>query len=360
MNPKSRRGFTLIELLVVIAIIGVLIALLLPAVQSAREAARRAQCTNNLKQIGIALHNYHTAYDTFAMGCSFQPQSTPTDHAMWNSISAQALLLGYMEQTPIYNALNFSWSPTHASNGTAYRLIVNSFLCPSDPNVGAGKLNINSYAASFGTTTDGMYDWTDAAGTLNNQRPHGSSGMFTFGIPYGVRDATDGTSNTIAFSEWLVGDGRGKINGGATPPSRYRGNFIMSSSTSGPTLIDATSNPAGVLAALQTCANDFKTSAEVYDYKGWRWSMGTSGFSMFNTIQTPNDKTYPFGGCRFGSAGNWPDNSYSVGAASAHSGGVNVLLADGSVKFVKDSINRNNWWALGTRSGGEVLSSDAF
>jgi prepilin-type processing-associated H-X9-DG protein len=294
------------------------------------------------------------------MGASFQPQSASMDYAMWNSFSAQALMLPYMEQTPIYNAMNFAWSPTHASNGSAYNVIISSFLCPSDTNVGAGKMNSNSYAASFGTTTDGMYDWTDAAGTLNNQRPHGSSGMFTFGMAYGVRDATDGTSNTIAFSEWLVGDGRGKINGGAATPSRYRGNFIMSSSSTGPALQNAASNQAGVLAALQTCANDFKTSAEVYDYKGWRWSMGTSGFSMFNTIQTPNDSIYKMGGCRFGSAGNWPDNSYAVGAGSAHPGGANVLLADGSCKFIKDSINRNTWWGLGTRAGGEVISADAY
>src|SRR5450631_3397945 len=112
--PRSgsrSAGFTLIELLVVISIIAVLIALLLPAVQSAREAARRSQCTNNLKQIGLALHNYHTAMDCFAMGASFQPQNNPTDYAMWDSFSAQAMLLGFLEQTPLYNAINFSASP---------------------------------------------------------------------------------------------------------------------------------------------------------------------------------------------------------------------------------------------------------
>ena len=111
MNSSSRRGFTLIELLVVIAIIAVLISLLLPAVQSAREAARRAQCTNNLKQIGLAIHNYHTANDVFPLGTSLQPTDTAGDPGVWASWSAQALMLGYLEQTPLYNAINFNWGP---------------------------------------------------------------------------------------------------------------------------------------------------------------------------------------------------------------------------------------------------------
>jgi prepilin-type N-terminal cleavage/methylation domain-containing protein len=164
MNPRLRRGFTLIELLVVIAIIAVLISLLLPAVQSAREAARRAQCTNNLKQIGIALHNYHTAMDVFPMGAAFQPQDDANpmgSYAMWNSFSAQALMLGYLEQGSIYNALNFSSSPGPGirKNSTGVERVISIFLCPSDSNSGGGHQNVNNYAASFGATTDNMYNW---------------------------------------------------------------------------------------------------------------------------------------------------------------------------------------------------------
>jgi prepilin-type N-terminal cleavage/methylation domain-containing protein len=164
MSLHSRRGFTLIELLVVIAIIAVLIALLLPAVQSAREAARRAQCTNNLKQIGLALHNYHTAIDRFPMGCSKNPLFGPNDtdaqwgYGRWTGWSAQALLLGYLEQTPMYNAANFALGPGAGGqmigsypNSTIYNSVINSFLCPSDPNAGFDRSN--SYHASIGSTT---------------------------------------------------------------------------------------------------------------------------------------------------------------------------------------------------------------
>ncbi|GAC1473471.1 MAG: DUF1559 domain-containing protein [Isosphaeraceae bacterium] len=364
MKLRFRRnglpGFTLIELLVVIAIIAVLIALLLPAVQAAREAARRAQCINNMKQIGLAIHNYHSTNEVFPMGDSFQPQGFPgkPSYALWNSFSAQALMLPYMEQSPLYNAINFSWAVADSLNNTVWVTKVNSYLCPSDGN--AGNKNINSYAASYGTTTSGMFAWDNNA--LNYQKPSGSSGMFTFGIAYGVRDATDGTSNTVAYSEILVGK-QGKFYDGATTPSRYRGNMLMASSASGGDgLLDANTNIPAVLRNIAACKAEFVTPAadgKISDFRGWRWAHGNPAFSMFNTILVPNDPS--IGGCRDGGNPNyWPDSSFVVGASSNHAGGVNTLMADGSVKFVKSSVSMPTWWALGTRANGEVISSDSY
>jgi prepilin-type N-terminal cleavage/methylation domain-containing protein/prepilin-type processing-associated H-X9-DG protein len=380
VDASSRRGFTLIELLVVIAIIAVLIALLLPAVQSAREAARRVQCTNNLKQIGIALHNYHTANDVFPLGTSFNPVDTPTDPGVWASWSAQALMLGYLEQAPLYNAINFNWGPlatgtttsdgTGGINTTATHSVINSFVCPSDPYCGGGHQNLNDYASCFGTTGLPLYivNWSAPGGPpFYNQQPSGSTGMFTFAVPYGIKHCTDGSSNTVAYAEWLVGDGRGVVFGGANPPSRYRGNLmtgVASTGTDPGTLYDAYSNVQTVLNNLQLCTTQFQTTTTgVTDIKGWRWGLGASGYSMFNSLQTPNDHQYPIGGCRENFAvgsNSWPDASFSIGAASAHPGGCNALFSDGSVRFIKDSINRMTWWAVGTKANGEVVGADQY
>ena len=220
---RNRRGFTLIELLVVIAIIAVLIALLLPAVQSAREAARRIQCTNNIKQIGLAMHNYHTANNTFPQGVAASFNTVNPGCIAWSGWSAQALMLSYMEQGTIYNACNFMLDPFSTSlsplvNGTAVYTKIAGFLCPSDGNAGSAAGNaaltqanqadttlINNYYASVGTTT-----YVDNL-VVNGSTPQtcgtspGSTGVFWYSVSYGIHSITDGTSNTVAFSEGLTG-----------------------------------------------------------------------------------------------------------------------------------------------------------
>jgi prepilin-type N-terminal cleavage/methylation domain-containing protein/prepilin-type processing-associated H-X9-DG protein len=381
MNSRSNRGFTLIELLVVIAIIAVLIALLLPAVQSAREAARRIQCTNNLKQIGLATHNYASSAGSFPLGISNNPQGTPGAPqygSTWSSFGAQALMLPYLEQGPMYNSANFSWGPW-VNNDTVNNAVIAAFLCPSDPGAQGGAWNTahtNSYCASYGATTSGLSGWgsncSGGAPYIGCVTPADSSGIFTYGIAYGFQAVTDGTSNTVAFAEKLCGqNGQNYYKQGVGPGQPYRGNMVAFAGTApaAAVQVNAFTNPAAVIAALQTCAQTFKTAATntgagaIQDYPGWRWAVGMSGMSLMNTIQTPNDT---FGGCNYDSnsgnayANDWPNGGFSYGASSAHPGGVNVAMADGSVRFIKSSIAQSVWWGIGTRNGGEVISSDSY
>ncbi len=192
---RSRRGFTLIELLVVIAIIAVLIALLLPAVQAAREAARRSQCVNNLKQMGLAAHNYHSTAGCFPLGAGKNSFGGLTDYHPWTGWSAQSMMLTYLEQGPLYNSANFNWSPTNGGisyqlNTTVTNAVISAFLCPSDGF--AGKANINSYYACYGATVE--------FGGFESFQPPQTTGLYCQYTSYSVADCTDGTSNTIACS----------------------------------------------------------------------------------------------------------------------------------------------------------------
>ena len=354
---SASRGFTLIELLVVIAIIAVLIALLLPAVQAAREAARRMQCTNNLKQLGLGMHNYHSAIDTFPMasGLTIRTRVIST----WNNWSAQAMMLPYMEQAPIYNAINFSFESRagnadlcNITNSTGLATKMTMFLCPSDTN--AGRVNTNSYYASVGTTTNAGGDCPPRGTGCPTTKPAPTTGVFAFKMCYGLRDITDGSSNTVAFSEGLAG-----ANPQTTPIS---GNMIMGAGVNA-FFLDANQNPQLVLNDLNTCSTKFvaSNSGNISYGHGHDWCVGALGATMFNTIAPPNSPQYKWSACRADCGGGCDGASMDYSnAQSAHPGGVNTLMADGSVKFIKSSVALRTWWAIGTRANGEVVSADQY
>ena len=360
---KPRRAFTLIELLVVIAIIAVLIALLLPAVQAAREAARRAQCTNNLKQIGLALHNYHSTNDVFPMGES----PSPAFGTGWSGYGPQAAMLQFIEGGAVYNAINFSIDPNPSigPNLTAYQTELKTYLCPSDPNVATLRDNINSYYGCMGTTT--LYQQGVSAPNLPpypagiNGNPTSQSfqgtGVFFYVISYGLNSITDGSSNTIAFSESLAGNDQSNA---------YRGNSITNVTVGDPSAVlsDARTNITAVNAAALACAQSLQTqgatnSASVFGSTGSQWISGIMAYSLFNTIIPPSSPQFRFGGCKFRGTGVL-EGVNIMNSQSNHSGGCNFMMGDGSVRFIKSSINQLTYMSLGTRGGGEVVSSDAF
>jgi len=361
---SSRRGFTLIELLVVIAIIGVLVALLLPAVQAAREAARRSQCTNNLKQLGLALHNYESTHQSFPLGGNPAPVSgNVNDIRYWAAWSAQTMLLPYLEQAPVYASLNFNfigqgddYGARANTTGTATR--INSFLCPSSPIPGAlgnwyGKpWPGNNYFASAGSSLSWL-------GTMSSGRPNGCFAVG--GSVVGLRDLTDGTSSTITFAEQRTGDfNDGKIS----PIEDIAGNTtVIGGGSTWDTALSSMPAGSGQLTAwMQTCATNLRSGSTPYSPSGrsWNgdlWFNGNYGHALGNTVLAPNS---PYPNCMFHNGNSDWDREGNAGMHSFHSGGANVCFGDGSVKFLKSSTALNVVWALGSRAQGEAVSADQY
>jgi prepilin-type N-terminal cleavage/methylation domain-containing protein/prepilin-type processing-associated H-X9-DG protein len=320
---RTNRGFTLIELLVVIAIIGVLIALLLPAVQAAREAARRAQCTNNLKQMALALHNYVDANDTFPLGRTIPSADTFSPHAR---------LLQFMELRPLFDAMNFQVAWNHAANTTVTATAVNAFVCPSDPRsqVPAGWAGTN-YRNNEGTSLAMWYGATDTSG-VNTALP-APNGPFFANFACRLADIPDGTSSTALLSEHVKGDFNNSL---ATERA----------DTFWPQTYPATPDEAvAQCRAIDWRDLQYQRVSEV----GAPWIYGYHSTTSYWHSGPPNARS-----CMF------PPSRIMTTAGSAHSGGANVALADGSVRFIKDSIGLATWRALGTRNGGEILSGDAY
>jgi prepilin-type N-terminal cleavage/methylation domain-containing protein/prepilin-type processing-associated H-X9-DG protein len=368
MGRPQTRGFTLIELLVVIAIIAVLIALLLPAVQAAREAARRAQCVNNLKQIGLALHNYHSANDAFPPGALSHYEMGNLAASQQNNwdCSAHVRLLAFMEQQALYNAVNFNFGFINDDNGgpaknsTVTVTKLNGFLCPS--NAGSSW---NMSGLTYTATCPGnnyFASWGSSLEFASNQTGGPPNGPFPFygpnGHAVGLRDIQDGTSNTVGFGEWKIGTGSATAQSlqdvvfyGNYPGGTTRNNGTLNFPN--PTLV------ASFPAWLSACAQMWKSGGGRYGKTptlGEAWALGLPGYSQGGIVLAPNAK-YPNcstnGGGTIESVGMYTLSSF-------HTGGANILMLDGAVKFLKESASNQTVWSIGSMNQGEIIDANSF
>lgn len=311
-SRRRRAGFTLIELLVVIAIIAILIALLLPAVQQAREAARRTQCKNHLKQIGLAIHNYHDVYLCMPMA--------DVDGTV-NPVSAHARILPFMDQVPLYNEVNFNVPYDHANNSVVRNKELAVYRCPSDPTTLPASIGgRNNYYWNAGSGIV-MY----ATGTSGQPAPNGVI-YHNSKIPFAK--VTDGLSNTAAMSEKLTGDGS---NGMSSPKT----------DTFRPGTYPNTPDEA-----TQQCnATDVTDlTKQGYSNVGGPWLQQYHSTNQYNHVLPPNGRS-----CMF------PPGRIATTANSQHVGGVHLLLCDGTVKFISDNLDLATWRNLGSINGGELL-----
>jgi prepilin-type N-terminal cleavage/methylation domain-containing protein/prepilin-type processing-associated H-X9-DG protein len=374
---STRSAFTLIELLVVIAIIAVLIALLLPAVQAAREAARRIQCVNNLKQIGIAMHSYHEANNSFPMGSTiaFYSQNDVTagtpDYAGIYQMSRQgwsplAASLGYMGEMALYNSINFNFGADEGDgnnqgsisfwvNRTVLSSAVRTFWCPDDPLAGNGQYgaqahSTNNYMGSVGTSTN----QTNSNLYLSSLGNQPTTGVFGMQSCKSIAAIIDGTSNTVLYAEGVISPAPKST----LPQVKYTGvRSVVAAIPSA--LYDASSSPALTAAGIAACTSVFNTGTggSFNNQRGAVWGMGSAGIGLMNTVVVPNSTTVLWGYCD-----SYSSSSYCLymNADSFHPAGVNTLFADGSVKCMKNTISQYIWWGLGTVAGGEVISADQY
>jgi prepilin-type N-terminal cleavage/methylation domain-containing protein/prepilin-type processing-associated H-X9-DG protein len=388
--PVARCAFTLVELLVVIAIIGILIALLLPAVQAAREAARRSQCVNSLKQIGLALFNYESAKKAFPQGRGYpdliQSGNIATSYSTYPAlgtndkagyVSVHIWLLPFMEEQAIYSLINVNKMQTIMESGSplsvgtapnyvnpnysAFSQAAGIFICPSDPNTGA-VISENNYRYNFGGSTPyaGAPSHTQQ-NNYNNVVALGN-GAFTYGKALSVKDFSDGLSKTAFFSERTKGSLRVTGKQLPTHDDEMDSNLQM----------DPSLNIATDQNTLMNKCGTAPTAPSQYDFTAMgRWDKGdTSGAgggksytdgwpiasyasTMYNHVAPPNWSGYD---CQlYGSVPDTPGESALISARSYHIGIVNVCFGDGHVAAVSETIDLPTWRALGTRNGGESV-----
>jgi prepilin-type N-terminal cleavage/methylation domain-containing protein/prepilin-type processing-associated H-X9-DG protein len=339
-RSNANDGFSLIELLVVVMIISILAALLLPAVQSARETARRAQCINNLKQIGLGIQSYCALHHVFPPTCPITKHLPDGGFYSAGYYSPLARILPQLEQESLFNSINFQEMPTEGytlqANLTAMTTVVGHFLCPSDDSArvpGYGRAN---YRCSIGP------DFRHAAGRLH---PDSLMGPFTAHRVYGPGEFSDGLSSTVGISERLQGD----WTIGTSHPG---GDYLQTEAD--------TSSIHSVDEAVSICAS-LPGSAPQESRGGESWFLSGLHYTLYNHAMTPNSKVRA---CVFDLERNELHQRFLhdgvMPATSRHPGGVNAMLMDGSVRFLRDGINLATWRALATRSQGEVIDATAF
>ncbi len=350
MRRFQKPGFTLVELLVVIAIIGILVGLLLPAVQAAREAARRMQCSNNLKQLGLSFHNYESTYKKVPRTASHMAWTRTLPGAAnsnWHGYSAHTMILPYIEQSNIY--VNFQFLDSHYDTVarapvtiaplTNARRTISAFVCPSDlPYPSSVDIGWNNYGVSEGSNS-AYGNWNTVPALTEGDK----NGFFKRDRETRFGDITDGLSNTIMIGEFNKGDNSSTaftVQGGDFPnnvlfPSPWQNAF--------PT--QAMLNAYGEL-CLTAGRTSHRSSA------GFRWSAPGQYNTTINTIATPNWR-YP--ACMTGNGGQG-DATGVFPARSRHTGGANHAMGDGSVQFFSQSVNLSTYQGLGSAIGGDVAS----